>query len=84
MQKLVLLILLNFSLLICKEGYSENVNVFFGSAGDHGQLSPSASYPFSMISVGSQTSPYEHMGYDYYSDTITGFTHNRIEGVGCG
>lgn len=84
MQKLVLLILLNISLLICKEGFTEKVNVFFGSADDHGQLSPSASYPFSMISVGSQTSPYEHMGYDYYSDTITGFTHNRIEGVGCG
>lgn len=67
-----------------RENLIEKVNVFLGSGGDHGQLSPAASYPFSMISTGPQTTSYQHMGYDFFVDTLTGFTHNRIEGVGCG
>lgn len=59
------------------------VNVFLGSSGDHGQMSPAASYPFSMLSIGPQTYPSTHMGYEYLAKDFRGFTHNRMEGVGC-
>lgn len=59
------------------------VNVFLGTSGDHGQLSPSASYPFSMISVGPETYPAAHTGYEYYAKEFLGFTHTHLEGVGC-
>lgn len=59
------------------------VNVFLGTSGDHGQLSPAASYPFSMLSIGPQTYPKLHAGYEYEAKRFLGFTHNRFEGVGC-
>lgn len=59
------------------------VNVFLGSSGDHGQMSPAASYPFSMLSIGPQTYPKLHAGYEYKAKLFLGFTHNRFEGVGC-
>lgn len=62
---------------------SDNVNVFIGSSGDHGQMSPAASYPFSMLSIGPQTYPNLHMGYEHRAKVFLGFTHNRFEGVGC-
>ncbi|MEN7551305.1 glycoside hydrolase domain-containing protein [Rapidithrix thailandica] len=62
---------------------SEYVNVFLGSSGDNGQLSPAASYPFSMLSIGPHTYPSTHTGYEYKAKEFLGFTHNRLEGVGC-
>lgn len=59
------------------------VNVFLGSSGDHGQLSPAASSPFGMMSIGPQTYPHLHAGYEHYAKKFLGFTHNRFEGVGC-
>lgn len=59
------------------------VNVFLGSSGDHGQMSPAATYPFSMLSIGPQTYPKLHAGYEYKAKVFLGFTHNRFEGVGC-
>jgi putative alpha-1,2-mannosidase len=62
---------------------SSRVNVFLGTSGDHGQLSPAASYPFSLMSIGPQTYPHLHAGYEYNAKEYLGFTHNRMEGVGC-
>lgn len=59
------------------------VNVFLGTSGDHGQMSPAASYPFSMLSIGPQTYPNTHTGYEFRAKKFLGFTHNRFEGVGC-
>jgi len=59
------------------------VNVFLGTAGDHGQLSPGASAPFGLLDVAPQTYPQNHTGYDYRAKQFLGFTHNRFEGVGC-
>lgn len=59
------------------------VNVFLGSSGDHGQLSPAAASPFGMMSIGPQTYPNLHAGYEHYAKQFLGFTHNRFEGVGC-
>jgi len=59
------------------------VNVFLGTSGDHGQMSPAATAPFSMLSIGPQTYPKLHAGYEYNAKIFLGFTHNRFEGVGC-
>lgn len=59
------------------------VNVFLGTSGDHGQLSPAAASPFGMMSIGPQTYPNLHAGYEHYAKEFLGFTHNRFEGVGC-
>ncbi len=59
------------------------VNVFMGTSGDHGQLSPAASLPFGMVKLGPETDPVGHSGYNYEAALIEGFTHNRSEGVGC-
>jgi len=61
----------------------EKVNVFLGTSGDHGQMSPSASSPFNMMSIGPQTYPHIHAGYEHLAKEFSGFTHSRIEGVGC-
>ncbi len=62
---------------------SELVNVFLGTSGDHGQISPSAASPFNMISIGPVTNPGTHTGYDYYAKEFLGFVHTHMEGVGC-
>jgi putative alpha-1,2-mannosidase len=82
MMKILLLItgLLSFQYLSAQQ---KDVNVFLGSSGDHGQMSPAASYPFGMLSIGPQTYPNLHMGYEHKAKTFLGFTHNRMEGVGC-
>lgn len=62
---------------------SEKVNVFLGSSGDHGQMSPAASSPFSQLSILPQTDPGTHTGYEKLAKSVIGFNHNRFEGVGC-
>ena len=66
-----------------QQGEAAKVNVFLGSSGDHGQLSPAATSAFSMLSIGPQTYPKLHAGYEYKAKVFLGFTHNRFEGVGC-
>ena len=73
----------NTGFTIAQESPATKVNVFLGSSGDHGQLSPAATYPFSMLSIGPQTYPKLHAGYEYRAKLFLGFTHNRFEGVGC-
>ncbi|TDS14886.1 glycoside hydrolase domain-containing protein [Sphingobacterium paludis] len=62
---------------------TDQVNVFLGTSGDHGQLSPGASSAFHQMNIAPQTSPHLHAGYEHYAKKILGFTHNRFEGVGC-
>lgn len=73
----------NTDMHIAQESPATRVNVFLGSSGDHGQLTPAATYPFSMLSIGPQTYPKLHAGYEYKAKLFLGFTHNRFEGVGC-
>ncbi|MES2775091.1 MAG: glycoside hydrolase domain-containing protein [Bacteroidota bacterium] len=61
----------------------DQVNVFLGTSGDHGQLSPAASFPFSMMSICPQTYPSIHTGYEYAAKQYKGFVHTIMEGVGC-
>jgi len=68
---------------VAQESLTDNVNVFLGTSGDHGQMSPSATTPFNMMNLGPQTNPHQHTGYEYYAKQFDGFTHTRMEGVGC-
>lgn len=62
---------------------NEYVNLFIGTSEDHGQLDPAACVPFGMVKLGPDSEPLGHSGYEYTSDLIRGFSHNRIGGVGC-
>lgn len=79
----LLLVLFSLPAALAQTSPAGQVNVFLGSSGDHGQLSPAASYPFSMLSLGPQTYPNLHAGYEHLARTFLGFTHTRFEGVGC-
>lgn len=67
------------------------VDPFIGSFFDFGQMSPAASLPFGLVKLGPETdsgqtlAPYQgHSGYQYEQPFIRGFSHTRIEGIGCG
>jgi putative alpha-1,2-mannosidase len=65
-KKIIVFFLFSFYTGFAQTGNpADLVNVFLGSSGDHGQMSPSASYPFSMISLGPQTYPHAHMGSEF-------------------
>ena len=44
---------------------SRYVNLFMGTAGDHGQVSPAAQLPFGLASVCPDSKVPSHVGYDY-------------------
>lgn len=87
MQYKTILKLFLFGLLIspihASERLTDYVNLFIGTAGDHGQTDPSATIPFGMIKPGPDTYPGNHSGYNYNDQIIQGFSHNRLSGVGC-
>ena len=58
------------------------VNLFIGTADDYGQMSPGAAMPFGQIQVGPDSNPRQHPGYDYEQPLISGFSINRLSGVG--
>lgn len=60
------------------------VDPFVGTLGDHGQMSPAASSPYGMVQLGPDTDPANHAGYNHAAKTLTGFSHTRAIGVGCG
>jgi putative alpha-1,2-mannosidase len=62
---------------------ASEVNVFLGTSADHGQMSPAACSPFSMLSICPQTYPSIHTGYEYGAKDYKGFVHTLFEGVGC-
>ena len=60
----------------------DNVNLFIGTADDYGQMAPGACMPYSQIQVCPDSKPRQHPGYDYEVPTISGFSINRLSGVG--
>ncbi|MCL7989236.1 glycoside hydrolase family 92 protein [Sphingobacterium sp. lm-10] len=82
MKKAIMLSLLVFGARVLF-AQVDQVNVFLGSSGDHGQLSPAASSAFHQLSIVPFTNPTTHTGYEFLAKEIRGFTHNRMEGVGC-
>ncbi len=83
LKTLIILPLLFIGFSCFAQNITDKVNVFLGSSGDHGQLSPAASSPFHMLSIAPQTHTHIHTGYERYAKDFEGFTHNRFEGVGC-
>lgn len=63
--------------------YNKYVDLFIGTAGDNGQVSPAACVPYGMIQVSPDMNPRSHSGYDFEIDKISGFTLNRLSGIGC-
>ena len=86
MMKRVLGILLFWcAFQACQEvsqGNSQYVNLFMGTAGDHGQVSPAAQLPFGLASVGPDSKVPSHAGYDYDQAEILGISVTRFSGVG--
>lgn len=82
-SKHLLFLFLFISFQVNAQQLTDLVNVFLGSSGDHGQLSPGASYPFHQMNILPHTYPQIHTGYEHYAKKILGFTHNRMEGTGC-
>ena len=62
--------------------HTGDVNPFIGTAGDFGQMSPGAAVPYGMIQVSPDSKPRQHPGYDYEVADISGFSINRLSGVG--
>ncbi len=60
----------------------DKVNLYIGTAGDYGQMAPGATVPYSQIQVCPDSRPRQHPGYDYEEATISGFSINRLSGVG--
>ena len=60
----------------------DKVNLFIGTADDYGQMSPGATVPYSQIQVCPDSKPRQHPGYDFEVPTISGFSINRLSGVG--
>ncbi|HHU26167.1 MAG: glycoside hydrolase family 92 protein [Bacteroidota bacterium] len=84
MQRTIILsVFLGFLVLTSCTRNEKQVNLFMGSSGDHGQVTPGATVPFGMISVCPDSDPGQHGGYDFAVPTISGISINRISGVGC-
>ncbi|GAA1791608.1 GH92 family glycosyl hydrolase [Agromyces lapidis] len=64
--------------------YSQYVNPFIGTEGDHGQDGPGAFAPYGLATVTPTTSPGNHVGYEYTAGTLRGFTNIALDGVGGG
>ncbi len=60
----------------------DKVNLYMGTADDYGQMTPGATVPYGQIQVCPDSKPRQHPGYDYEVPTISGFSINRLSGVG--
>lgn len=65
-----------------QESLLNKVNLSIGTADDYGQMTPGATVPYSQIQVCPDSKPRQHPGYDYEVPTISGFSINRLSGVG--
>lgn len=83
MKRVLLLIVFICAVMVCSAQNEKYVNMFLGTSGDHGQMSPAAAVPFGAIAVGPDSSPGSHVGYDYAEPTVSGVSINRVSGVGC-
>ena len=69
--------------LAAAAGNGKYVNMFMGTAGDHGQVSPAAQVPFGLVSVCPDCYAKDrHAGYDYDVPQISGISVTRMSGTG--
>ncbi len=67
-----------------EESYTQYVDNFMCTQGDHGILFPGSVVPGGIVKLSPETNVRTRAGYDYSADKILGFSHTRIEGVGGG
>ncbi len=77
-----LLVLFHFAQAKAQKN-SEHVKLFIGTEGDNGQVDPAACVPYGMVRTCPDSDPRSHVGYDYEITKISGFSVNRISGIGC-
>lgn len=65
-----------------QESLLDKVNLSIGTADDYGQMTPGATVPYGQIQVCPDSKPRQHPGYDYEVPAISGFSINRLSGVG--
>ncbi len=78
----VLLLGLALCLSVQARNNSRYVNLFMGTAGDHGQVSPAAQLPLGLASVCPDSRVPSHVGYDDAVPEISGISVTRVSGVG--
>ena len=84
---LIFLSLITLSFYSCNRGqkeYTELVNVFIGTS-DDGNTFPGASMPFGMVHLSPDTDlegSAKYGGYNYTDQSIIGFSHTHLNGVG--
>ena len=80
---LLSILLFASSISISASKKSKYVNLFIGTAGDNGQVDPAACVPYGMVRISPDMNPRSHVGYDYDVNEVSGFSINRISGIGC-
>ena len=64
-------------------GNLKYVNLFMGTSGDNGQVTPGAAVPFGMLCLCPDSEPRQHAGYDFAEPVTSGVSINRLSGIGC-
>lgn len=64
-------------------GNLKYINLFMGTSGDNGQVTPGAAVPFGMLCLCPDSEPRQHAGYDFAVPVTTGVSINRLSGIGC-
>ncbi len=82
-RRLSLIVSVAVLLVGCRQADQREINLFMGTSGDNGQVSPGAAVPFGMVYLCPDSDPANHAGYDFAVDRISGISVNRIDGVGC-
>lgn len=82
MKRFYILVISLFTATLALADNTKYVNVFMGTAGDHGQVSPGACVPLGAVTVCPDCIPPRHAGYDYEIPAVSGISVNRISGTG--
>lgn len=83
MKKMMILFAAALVSIGAAAGNARYVNMFMGTAGDHGQVSPAAQVPFGLASVCPDCIVKErHAGYDFEVPQISGISVTRMSGTG--
>ena len=83
MKRIVTILLAAIVSLAAAAGNAKYVNMFMGTAGDHGQVSPAAQVPFGLASVCPDCIVKDrHAGYDFDVPQISGISVTRMSGTG--
>ena len=83
MNRIVSILVAILVSLSAAAGNAKYVNMFMGTAGDHGQVSPAAQVPFGLASVCPDCIVKDrHAGYDFDVPRISGISVTRMSGTG--